>query len=182
MNLLAKPSAIFDRVIDLLAVLAIVLIVFGSFSVCLEVVMRYFLNRPLIWVVEVTEYILVLSAFLGAAWVLKKKGHTVIDVVLTQLDPRNQALLNTITSIIGAIICLVIAWYSAQTTWDHFQRDVHLIKALELPKAPFLSVIVLGSFLLFIQFLRQAYEYLGSWRGSRNKEQRSVKETRDLNL
>ncbi len=164
MKVLTKVGVIFDRAIDSLAVLAIVLLVFAWFSVNLEVVMRYFLNRPLIWVVEVTEYILAFTAFLGAAWVLKRDRHTVIDIVVNRLKPRNQALLNMITSIIGAIICLVLTWYGSQITWDHFQRDVLLTKALELPKAPFLSVIVLGSFLLFIQFLRRAFKYLRGWR------------------
>ncbi len=171
MKLFTKASDIFDRVVDSLAVLAIVLLVFATLSVNLDVVMRYFMNRPLIWVGDATEYVLVFITFLGAAWLLKRKGHTSIDVVVTRLNPRNQALINTATSIVGAIVCLAITWYSAETTWDHFQRGIIFTKAIELPKAPLLSVIVLGSFLLFIQFLRDAHRYLMSWRALRSKQQ-----------
>ena len=170
MKFWTKTDAVFNRIVSVLAILCIVLLVFAWLSVNLEVVLRYFFNRPQIWVVEVTEYILVFAAFMGAAWVLKEEGHTVIDVALSWLKPGHQSLVNVITSVMGAIICLIITWYSAETVVDHFQRNIFMVKALQLPKAPFLIIIVLGSFLLSIQFLRRAYGYLVDWKQGKIKE------------
>jgi len=118
-----------------------------------------------------SENSLLFILFLGAGWLLAKEGHVKVDVLLSQLNPKGQALVNAITSILGAIICLVIVWYGIQCTWDHFQRGVLAHTALELPVAPILAIIPVGSFMLFIQFLRRVYGYIGGWRSLSSKEQ-----------
>ena len=47
-----------DGIIDGMAALAGLLLVFMMFSICYEVVLRYFLFSPLTWVTEISEYIL----------------------------------------------------------------------------------------------------------------------------
>ena len=168
-----KTRAIFDHAIDSLAGMAGVLVIGIMLIMCYEVVMRYFLNRPPAWAVEVCEYMLYLLAFLGAAWLLKLGGHVRVDIVVSQLNPKAQTLLNIATSIIGVLICLTIAWYGGESTWDHFQRGIPVVKTLKIPKAPLLAFISIGCFLLSIQFLRQTYGYLSNWRALARKEQRS---------
>jgi C4-dicarboxylate transporter DctQ subunit len=171
MKLLTKITAMFDTIINLLAYLSIGLFIFAWFSVCTEIVMRYFLNHPLVWVVEISEYILVYMTFLGATWLLKKEGHVSIDIVPMFLSPRNDALLNIITSILGAISCLAFAWYAGLVTWDHFQRGIYDLKFLTLPLAPLFAPLCIGSFLLFIQFVRRTNAYMEKWRKTRDKMQ-----------
>ena len=167
--LVKKVSAMFERVLSCLAAVAAVLIGVACIIVCVEIVARYLLNRPQVWVFETTEYILLWATFLATAWVLRKEGHVKIDVLVNQLNPKVQALVNIITSIIGAIVCFVIFWYSVQVIWTYFQQGIIIPKTLQLPKSPILAIITVGSFLLFIQFLRRAYGYLGIWRELRNK-------------
>jgi TRAP-type C4-dicarboxylate transport system permease small subunit len=97
---LARIGCILDRIIDLCAFAAGLLLSFILISVCLEVVMRYFLNRPLQWVIELTEYALLYITFLGTAWLLKKDGHIAVDVMLFRLGPRAQAFLGVFSSAI----------------------------------------------------------------------------------
>jgi TRAP-type C4-dicarboxylate transport system permease small subunit len=52
-KLRAKANAVFDRVLDITAFLGGALLVFLILSVCWEVVLRYFFNKPTSWVVEV---------------------------------------------------------------------------------------------------------------------------------
>lgn len=172
MKLLEKTRAIFDHTIDSLAGVAGVLVIGIMLVMCYEVVMRYFLNRPPAWAVEVCEYMLYLLAFLGAAWLLKLGGHVRVDIVLGRLNPKAQTLLNIATSAIGTIICLIIAWYGGESTIDHFQRGIPVVKTLKIPKAPLLAFISIGCFLLSIQFLRQTYGYVRSWGAMAKKEQR----------
>ena len=133
-------------------------------SVSLEVVMRYFLGRPTVWVLEIAQLGLVYVPFLGAAWLLRREGHVKMDVVLNQLKPRAQSLVNAITSIVGAITCLVIAWFSAQMTWEYFQLDYTSPTGLRIPTAPILVIVPVGVYLLSIQFLRRSNGYLGMWK------------------
>jgi TRAP-type C4-dicarboxylate transport system permease small subunit len=152
-----NSTPLFDRIIDLLASLAGGLILFMMLSICIDVVLRYFLNRPLTWGVEISEYILLWSTLLSVAWVLKIEGHVKI-------------LVNTITSILGAITCLVLLWYGTKVSWEFFERGTITNTILELPSAPLFAIIPIGSFLLFIQFLRRSYGYLKSWKLPSNKE------------
>ena len=154
-----RIDVIFDYILDFFfyAGMAVLLIIWGI--VCVDVIMRYIFNNPIAWAVECTEYGLVLMAFLAASWLLREKGHTNIDIVIDYLPPKAQRTLYIVTHILGAIICLVIAIYSAQATWDQFDRGVLLAKAVEIPKAYLFVVIPLGTFLLAIQFFRVSLEH-----------------------
>ena len=170
MKLVRGVTAIFDYIVSLCGTLVVVLLIFMMLAVSTEVVMRYFLNRPPIWVIEVTEYALLYITFLGAAWLLKREGHVKMDLVLNRLNPRTQTLVNIVTSVFGAIICLVLTWYGVKVTWDHFQLGSFLSTILRPPSFLIVAIIPVGSFLLFIQFLRRTYQYLGMWRASRVQE------------
>ncbi len=170
MKLVRGVTAIFDSIVSLFGTLVVVLLIFMMLAVSTEVVMRYFLNRPPIWVIEVTEYSLLYITFLGAAWLLRKEGHVKVDLVLTRLKPGTQAFLNATTSALCAIACLILAWYGVKVTWDHFQTGYFLSTILRPPSFAIVLIIPVGSFLLFIQFLRRMYHYLESWRTSREQE------------
>ena len=158
MNSGAKISTAFDRFIKLLAMIALALIVFIWIAVCTEVVMRYLFNMPQVWVHELTEYSLLFITYLAAAWILSIEKHVSMEIIVDRLKPRTQAWLGVITSILAALACLILFWFSLQTTWEH--RGLYDPQMLELPKAPLLAVIPLGSLLLFIQFLRRIRHYL----------------------
>lgn len=164
MKLPTKISAGFDRAVGILAILGVVLIIFMIFGVSTDVVLRYFFARPIHWMLEVTAYSLLWMTFLGTAWVLKKEGHVKVDLVLNRLEPKAQALVTIITSFMGAIISLVITWYGATVTWEHLQTGYFLSTLLRPPKWTILAIIPIGSFFLFVQFLRRAYAQLGIWR------------------
>lgn len=166
--MLRRIRAIFDYTIRDAYHLASVLIALGWLSICFEVVMRYFFNRPQAWVRESTEYSLVFITFLAAAWLLKGEGHVKMDWLVNRLSPRGQALLTFITSIIGAITFLVVTWYTAKLTLFMHVEGIHVLSELEPPQAPLAVVIPIGSFLLSIQFVRRAYNNLAGWKASRD--------------
>ena len=166
-----KLGIFFDLTVDFLAYLAGASLIFIVLSVSVDVALRFFLNRPMGWVVEVSEYIIVGSAFLAAAWVLKKEGHISVDVLVNLFKLKNRMLIIVITSIVGTIICLLFTWWGVVTTLYHFDEGTILgWKTLELPFAPLLMVIPIGFLLLFIQFIRQTYIYLGKWRDPHEEE------------
>ena len=132
---------LFDHLLDMLMVAAIALLIFGWLAVCFEVVMRYFVGQPQIWVIEIVEYILLYTCFLGGAWLLREEGHVKVDVLLNRLNPRNQALLNTITSGLTTILWLVLTWYTGATTLKAFKLGLYTPTILEIPKAPLVRLL-----------------------------------------
>ena len=173
MKLLSRGKSAFDGTINVLAVLGGLIIAFIFVTVCLEVILRYFLERPLGWVVQTSQYGLIYLTFLGAAWVLRLDKHVTMEIVINQLKPRNQDMLRTITSIAGALICLVLVIYGIQVTLDLFHRSIYDPQVLDVPMAPLVAIIPIGSFMLFIQFLRRSYGYLQRWRALPRQSQGS---------
>ena len=159
MKVLTRFNSIFDRAIDMMFYVASGSSLVIFFSTCTEIFMRYFFNRPQIWSVEVTEYAMLYITFLGASWLLREEGHVRIDLLVTFLKPKSQALLNSITSILGGIVCSALVFYGSWSTWLHYQKGLYTFSAMELLKWPFIIVIPFGSLLLLIQFARSAYAY-----------------------
>lgn len=157
---------VFDRIIDILAFLAGILVIFAMLAVCTDVSLRFFWNYPIVWVYEITELSLLFIAFLGTTWLLKKGGHVRVDIILVRVSQRTQELLGMVSSIIGILICLVLVWYGIQVSWQFTAEGISDPTILELPKGPILIIIPLGSFLLLIQFLRSIHGYWRKWQTS----------------
>ncbi len=171
MKMLRKATNIFDGTVNFLALLAAVILILVMFAVLYEVVMRYFLNRPTIWVLEYTEFSLLFITFLGATWLLRRGGHVRMDVVLSRFAPRTQTVVNIITSILAAIVFLFITGYGVVATWDSFVAGKSTHSLLQTPIFPIMFIIPVGSFFFFIQLLRRIHSYFGIWRASSDKEQ-----------
>ncbi len=157
---MAKIGKAFDYVINYMAYLAAALIALTLLVVTAQVIARYVFNYAILWAFDTTEYLLGFFAFLAVAWVLRREGHVSLDAAINFLNPRKRVLVMAITSIIGAIITLIIAWYGAEAMLDHFQRGTFVGgMSLRLPKGQVLSVMPLGFSLFAIQFLRRSYGY-----------------------
>jgi TRAP-type C4-dicarboxylate transport system permease small subunit len=155
-----RSKGIFDRIIDFMAFLAGVLIVGAVLIVCLEVCMRYFFRTPLIWTVEVCEYILFTLTFLGAPWLLKKGGHVNVDIVVEHLSKKAREYLNLVSCGVGIFICGVITWFSMTAAWDSYVSGVVVTKTLTIQKYYFLLLITLGYLFLLVEFARQFRNHL----------------------
>ena len=165
-----KDYGIFDRIIDATAYIAFGLLIFSWFSVCAEVVFRYFLRQPIIWVVEVTEYIMVQITFVGSAWLLRKEGHVTVDVVTSRLSKKNQSLFLGMTSAVCFVTFVAITWWSFVATWGAYREHLYIPKQLGMPKFLVMLVIPFGSFMLAGQFLRRTHSAIMAWRSLREKE------------
>ena len=160
----------FDWLVSAFALLAGVLMVFALVSVCVDVILRYFFNMPLPWVLQICEYILLYIPFLAAAYVLREEGHIRIDILLNRLGHRSRTRINTITSILGSMVLFVLAYYGALITLDYYRRGVPAIKYLKIPEFLIIGVIPLGCFLFAVQFLRRARHHAGESGEEKEKE------------
>lgn len=157
-----KFNAIFDHLINVLAFIAGSFIFIMMWIECYEIVARYFFKRPTVWSVEFCEYMLFLLAFLGTTWVLKKKAHINVTILVERLKPRIQTYCNLFSSFIGILISLIIFWFSLKTSFENYVVGVKIVKTYALPKWIFLSFISVGYLLLFVEFIRQFSHHLRS--------------------
>jgi TRAP-type C4-dicarboxylate transport system permease small subunit len=160
MKFISAADKIFDDVIKYLSYLAAAILVGISVSISLDVVLRYTINNPIKWVFEGTEYAMLFITFLAATYVLQEDEHVRLDLALNAMGKRLRAGVNVCTSLVMAVVCLVITWSSAKYTLYLFQNDVTLIKYYTIPKFVIYFIIPVGFFLLFIQSLKRTYQYI----------------------
>src|SRR4030042_4869316 len=101
----------FDRLIDLLAVLAGIILLFITAAVCYTIGMRYLFTKTTIWLMQTTEYALLWIVFLATTWLLREKGHITTDVIYTHLNEKTKRILDCIMFIIGGIACTFMVYF-----------------------------------------------------------------------
>ena len=156
-RVLDKIWHIFDKFIDFLAFLAGSLIIILILIIAYEVIMRYFIHKPVGWVVEICEYILLYITFLGTTWLLREGGHISVDIIFNNLSFNISNVLGRLTSIVGAIACCFIVYYGSSYTCHLYELKTLVIQTLNTPKWILVAVIPFGSFLLVLQFIRMAF-------------------------
>jgi TRAP-type C4-dicarboxylate transport system permease small subunit len=132
---------------------AVVLTVISLFY---EVIARYVFNSPTKFTLEtglIMQIILVSSA---AAYILKEGGHVSIELVTERLPHRVRHWMNFISSIIGALLCLLLCVQMWRTgSWS--SHIGNLTETLEIQIGPIQFFMFGGFALLGIQFLVQSY-------------------------
>ena len=156
-NWLSGSGKLVNRANDISAYLAALLILFLTVLVTYSIAARHFQFAYPIWQTQVSEYIILWSTFLGAAWLLRKGGHVKVDFLLTRLNPRARVVLAVIETVIGTACSLVLVLFGAYVTWDLWQRGIIDVRAIDVPKFSVMIVIPLGSLLLFIESVRALY-------------------------
>ncbi len=154
MDSLGKLGAGFDSFLKYLRIVTCLILVFIAVSVCIEVVLRYFFNKPQVWVIELSEYGLLYITFLAAAWVLRADAHIKVELVTERLSDTARAFLSIIHSILIIGISFILFWYGARVTWNYFSKGTYVPTILEVPTAAILVVIPLGGVFLLAQSLR----------------------------
>lgn len=159
-----EKETFFDRILEITKAAGIVMIMFMMLAICTHVGMRYIFDKPLNWVIDVSTILLLYTAFLGGAWLLRDEGHVSVDFIFAQLKPRNQFLLQIINSVICLAVCAIITVYGIIETISVLKLDLYVDMPLEPPKWVVIIIIPLGSFLLFIQFIRRIRGFLKKFR------------------
>jgi TRAP-type C4-dicarboxylate transport system permease small subunit len=83
-----------------------------------------------------------------------------MDMVVNSLNPRTRMVFNVATSTIAALVCAVITFFGIRVVVELFQTDTRMETYLMWVKWPFMAVIPLSTFFLFIEFLRRIIDSL----------------------
>ncbi len=140
------------------ATLAIVLLV--SF----DVTMRYFFDRPQLFVDEVASFLQVLLIFGGAAYTFRAGGHVRVDLVTGHLRPAARAWLRLLTLVLGVALLAVVIWVttqSAMTAYGYGRVSAVMLYPLWLPMAFIPAGLALMGLAMLAALVRQVKRTLG---------------------
>ena len=120
-----------------------------------DVLMRRFLNMPIKGSYEVSSVLLVVLFSCCVAWVMKEKGHIVVDLITRTYPQKLREVIRGIALFFSLIIVGIICWGCVRFALRDFRIGTESI-LIGIPTAPFISVLAFGSAILFLVILVQS--------------------------
>ncbi|TCD16488.1 TRAP transporter small permease subunit [Oricola cellulosilytica] len=122
-----------------------------------EVFVRYVLNSPTSWSLDVS-FIMYGSLFMmGGAYTLSRGGHVRGDFIYRLWKPQTQALVDLVLYLIfffpGITALILAGWKYSARSWSYTEVSVN--SPAGIPIYQFKSVMVAAGILLFIQGIAQ---------------------------
>jgi len=137
------------------ASLAGAILIFVTFAIFYDVIMRYFFNRPSIWITEVSTYLLLYMTFLGTAYALQQGVHIRVTFLSDLCSRRVQRIVSFITSFFALLFCAVLLWQTGKMAWLALSRSWTSPSLLSVPLIYVYSGMVFGAFMLLLTFVFQ---------------------------
>ena len=129
-----------------------------------DVTLRYVFNRPIVGSFDLTEYMMAIVVSFGLAYCAFFRGHVSVDIIVSRLPQRAQAVIDGITGLLGIFLFALITWQSWIYMKLLFNSGLESTVLL-IPRYPFAGLVCLGSAFLtiallvnFLEFLSQAVE------------------------
>jgi len=128
-----------------------------------DVLLRFFLGKPILGSYEITEYLMAVLVFSAVPYTEALKGHVKVDLFYDRFRPRVKAVLACVTNFMGMSVLFLIAWANikmARAKWGFGD----ITGCLPIPVFPEHIFIAVGSmfffFVLLLYFLNAAAKVL----------------------
>lgn len=153
--LMPKPIRLYVRYVDATnrvlgnIVMYLALVMLGV--LLLGSVTRYVFNVPLVWIVEMAQFIMAAYYILGGGYSMQLDAHVRMDVWYEHWQPKTRAFVDSIT-----VFCLL--FYLAMMIYGGFASSAYSLKynqtnysAWAPPMAPIKIIMTVGFVLMFLQ-------------------------------
>jgi TRAP-type mannitol/chloroaromatic compound transport system permease small subunit len=133
------------------------LIILMTFGVSYEVFVRYVLNTPTPWSLDVSFMMYGTLFMIGGAYTLSRGGHVRGDFIYRLWRPRAQATVDLVLYIFfffpGILALIFSGWKYSARSWGY--GEVSINSPAGIPIYQFKSVLVVAGVLLLIQGIAQ---------------------------
>jgi len=147
----------------------IVILVFMTIIMGLQVCSRYLFNASMAWTEEVTRYLLVWSGFLSIAMCIEKAIAIRIDQLAEAFKPKKKAIIYTITYCIE----LVFFAYLIPFAWHYLIQTIEsgqVSTACQMPMYLLQSAPLIGFVLCVIRLVQRIFKEIKKIRAKEVEE------------
>jgi|GEM_PF-137725 len=88
---------------------AVILLIVAMVVMCQMILMRYLFRAPTIWQTEVVVFAATAAIFIGAPYVLMKKGHVGVDVIEMMMSAPNRRRMQCLGAVLGLVFCVLMS-------------------------------------------------------------------------
>lgn len=146
-------ATILQKVTKIVGLFAGLLLFVPVLMVFYEVIMRGVFNAPTEWSMELSVYCVIIAGFLGMPVTYGAGKHIKVDIFTSKMSPKSCCILEIITSMIGAIFCLVFFIEAVDMVTLSHELDRRSPDTLRTPLWIPQLAMPIGMGLLFLHFL-----------------------------
>ena len=115
--------------------------------IVVDVFLRVFFNSPIAGTLELEQFMLATVVFFTLGYGMIQKSHVSIDILSSKYSPRLRLFLESVFSIIGACLFIIISWQNVIRAFVAIE-DEEIGVVTGIPLYPFLFITALGSALI----------------------------------
>jgi len=133
-----------------------------------DVLMRYFLDRPQLFVDELASFLQVFVVFAGLAYTFRAGGHVRVDLVTSSLPRPVRAWLRVVTLALGLAFLAAVIWVTAQSglsAYGYGRVSAVMLYPLWIPMLLIPAGLLLMAVAMLAAFVRQVRMSFGPLEG-----------------
>jgi TRAP-type C4-dicarboxylate transport system, small permease component len=145
---------IYSRLVDMMAMLAGLALVWLMVSVVLSVAMRNLGLQPFAWLFTSAEYGVFYMTMLGAPWLVREKGHVHIELLTAALPETIRNVVSRFIALLCVAVSLVLAWYGLELLLTNIARNDFDVRAYFYPRWLLTIMFPISFLVMAIEFVR----------------------------
>jgi len=117
------------------------------------VIIRYAFKMSTVWQTEYVIFSLAAATFIGAPYVLMKKGHVNVDLIPYYLNQKGKNILAIVAAILALTFLLVLFYSSVQLTNHAWVKNIKTPTIWNFPMWKVYIFLPIGMGIMVLQYL-----------------------------
>jgi C4-dicarboxylate transporter, DctQ subunit len=147
-------TQLYDRLIYGLATLAGLIIAAVCLLIVYDVIVRNLGMQPPASTVALTEYAMLYFTMAAAPYLVRTKGHIVVEIIYQRISPAAKRNLDKLILILCTLISLIVAVLAFILLIEAIKRGEIEVRSLDAPRWILFMPLVTGFGLMATEFLR----------------------------
>ena len=147
-------TSAYNRLIFGLAVIGGVLLAVIFVGIICDVTIRTLGFNSLQWYSAVAEYSLFFCTMFGAPYLVRHKGHVVVESLRLAMPPKLRKIIEKIVYLACILLSLLFVYYGALETIEAIKTGEQDLRSVDMPKWLLMAPFPIGFSLVAVEFSR----------------------------
>ncbi len=126
-------------------------VIFMALIITVNVILRFCFNKPLLFVEELSGYLLVAIAYLSMAYLVRHEQHIRVDVLIGRLSNRKRNLALGVGGVATLAVLFIFAYFAFGYFYYNLQEDISSMSRIETPMCWPTLLPVVGVFIFILE-------------------------------
>lgn len=118
-----------------------------------DVIGRYFFNKPIQTVYEVSQNLLLVIVFLSVAYVASVRGHPKVDIATSWLPWKGQIAIDIFGWVLALTMMSLVTWQTGIRAWTSWVVQDYTMGLIDIPLWPGKIILPVGIGMLSIRLI-----------------------------